>query len=92
MMLRDAFIAVLAFAAGVLVCDTTLEYRDEAKAAEVRAQVRSCPGYIVVAADGSVACRLLMPRLDFAWPIQPSPLKLKRREIRRAITFQQERP
>ena len=78
-------IAVLSFAVGILVRDVAQDWHDEAKAEEVRAQVRSCPGYIVTANDGSTSCRAMMPRLDFDWPMQPSPLKLKRKEIKQAI-------
>lgn len=71
-MKRAAFIAVLAFAVGVIVRDVAQDWRDKARAEALVAQVRACPQYVVVDQQGQLACRALMPRFDIYMPVKPA--------------------
>lgn len=84
-MTRLAFSAVFGFVLGVMVSITSYDHADKAKAKETAQLVRECSGYRVQDEDGTIRCREMMPDPKLVWPIPGDPLKLKKREIRKAV-------
>lgn len=85
-MTRLAFSFLWGFVIGVIVMVTAYDRQEEQKQKETAQKVKSCVGYLVVTLDGrTTECRLLMPRLDVTWPLPGDPVKLRKKDIRRAI-------
>lgn len=86
MIQRLTFSAVMGFALGVLVTVWGYDQQEKQKQMQTAEQVRKCLGYLVVTLDGrTTECRLLQPRFEPWWPIPGDPVRLRKREIRRAI-------
>lgn len=77
---------VTAFGLGVGVGTYGYEMKEKERQRLTAEQVRTCKGYLVIALDGrTTECRMLMPRLDVTWPLPEDPVRLRRKEIKRAI-------
>jgi hypothetical protein len=82
-----AFAAVFAFALGVLMRDVAQDWKDQAARAGLQEEIRQCQGRgwdMVLRPNAAPMCVAMMPRFEPDWPVQPSPLHLTPKEIRRA--------
>lgn len=85
-MIRIAIPLAVGFALGALVISDAYERQEREKIEETKIKVKGCDGYLVLARDGqSTECRRLMPQFDIVWPVRPSPLRLTKRQMHKAI-------
>lgn len=77
----------VAFGLGVLVCVVAQERADASARAALREEIRQCNGKgwdMVLRANAAPMCVAMMPRFEIIAPLQPDPLRLTPKEVRRA--------